>query len=179
MSRHGWAQHGVRVWRNDHNGGFTNISTVSTLATPPVGVTTGDFDGDGHLDLAAISEGGGYAVDWFRGNGAGGFRTCRVVPNTHSIIGRRIYTGHFTADPHLDLVAIHQTGVMVLLNDSAGTGNFNASAGVVNWPIAVFFKGVRCANAKKIYRESRDFLCETQRAIRKQIKTRKNKTDKM
>lgn len=127
---HGWAQHGVRIWLNDRNGGFVNSATVSTLATPPAGVASGDFDGDGFLDLAAISEGGGYAVDWFRGNGNGSFGGFRVVMNTSGLVGKRIYTGKFNSDAHVDLVAIHQAGAMVLLNDSGGTGNFNAASGI-------------------------------------------------
>lgn len=127
---YGWAQHGVRIWLNDHNQGFTFGGTVSTLATPPVGVTAGDFDGDGILDLAAISEGGGAAVDWFHGNGNGTFSAFHYVPNTGGLVGRRIYAGHFNGDRHLDLVAIHSRGAMVLLNDAQGSGNFNASSGI-------------------------------------------------
>lgn len=127
---YGWAQHGVRVYRNDQHGGFTGSATVSTLATPPVGVVAGDLDGDGRLDIAAISEGGGYAVDWFHGNGNGTFGAFHVVPNTHGLVGRRIHAGHFDADGHLDLLAIHQGGAMVLRNDSFGTGNFTATPGI-------------------------------------------------
>lgn len=127
---YGWAQHGVRVWRNNQAGGLVNNTTVSTLGTPPVAVCSGDLDGDGLLDLAAISEGGGYAVDWFHGNGNGSFSAFRVVPNTLGLTGRRIYTGHFNADPYLDLLAIHQSGAMVLLNDNLGHGNLNAAAGI-------------------------------------------------
>lgn len=127
---HGWAQHGVRIWRNDQLGGFTNSAVVSTLATSPAGVVAGDFDGDGIDDVAAISETGGWAVDWFHGNGNGTFGTYHAVANTLGLQGRRIYAGHFDADAHLDLLAIHQTGAMVLRNDSFGTGNFNASSGI-------------------------------------------------
>ncbi|MFY9343490.1 MAG: FG-GAP-like repeat-containing protein [Planctomycetota bacterium] len=127
---YGWAQHGVRIWANNQNGGLTYAGSVSTLATPPVDAVAGDFDGDGVLDLAAISEGGGYAVDWFHGNGNGTFSAFHVVPNTTGLTGRRIYSGRFNADAHRDLVAIHQTGAMVLLNDNQGTGNFNSSNGI-------------------------------------------------
>ncbi|MFO1011591.1 MAG: VCBS repeat-containing protein [Planctomycetota bacterium] len=125
-----WSSHQVGIVLNDQNGGFSGGSSVSTLATPPTGVVGGDFDGDGILDLAAVSESGGYAVDWFHGYGAGTFSSFHVVPNTTSLAGSRIYTGHFNADAHLDLVITHASGVMVLLNDALGTGNFNASSGI-------------------------------------------------
>lgn len=125
----GWAQHGVHIWSNNH-GPFGAQGTISTLGSPPAGVCTGDFNGDGVLDIAAISEGGGYAVDWFSGNGNFTFSSFHYVPNTTGLVGNRIYAGHFNGDSHLDLVAIHSQGAMVLLNDSQGTGNFNSSNGI-------------------------------------------------
>ncbi|MBL8754734.1 MAG: VCBS repeat-containing protein [Planctomycetes bacterium] len=119
---YGWAQHGIRIWTNDHQGGLTAGVSVSTLATPPVDAIAGDFDGDGLPDLAAISEGGGWAVDWFHGNGNGTFSTFHPVPNTLGLTGRRIRAGHFDGDGLLDLVAIHATGAMVLRNNDQGLG---------------------------------------------------------
>ncbi len=130
VTSYGWAQHGVRMWRNDQTGAFVTTGTTSTLGSPPCGVVSGDFDGDGIPDLAAISESGGYAVDWFHGNGNGTFGSFHYVPNTLSLTGKRIYAGHFNGDNYLDLVAIHQMGAMVLLNDAQGTGNFNSSNGI-------------------------------------------------
>jgi hypothetical protein len=125
----GWAQHGVHIWGNNH-GPFGAQGTISTLGSPPAGACTGDFDGDGVLDIAAISEGGGYAVDWFSGNGDFTFSSFHYVPNTNGLVGTRIYAGQFNGDSHLDLVAIHNQGAMVLLNDSQGSGNFNSSNGI-------------------------------------------------
>lgn len=130
VTSYGWSQHGVRIWRNDQTGAFVNSGGMSTLATPPCGVVSGDFDGDGLPDVAAISEAGGYAVDWFHGYGNGTFGTFHVVPNTSGLTGRRVYAGDFNGDGHLDLVAIHSMGAMVLLNDPQGTGNFNSSNGI-------------------------------------------------
>ncbi|MCK6447324.1 MAG: VCBS repeat-containing protein [Planctomycetes bacterium] len=127
-----WASHGVRIALNDRNGGFGGGSTVSTLATPPVAAVPGDFDEDGKLDLAAASEGGGYAVDWFKGYGNGTFSAFHYVPNTTGKVGRRIYTGHFDGDTHLDLLLTHGGGVQVLLNGFLGSlGNFADSGGLV------------------------------------------------
>lgn len=127
---YGWSQHGIRLWRNDQLGGFSYGGVISTLATPPVAAVTGDLDGDGLLDLAAICEGGGYAVDWFHGSGNGTFSSFHPVPNTSGLVGRRILTGHFDADQHLDLLAIHGQGAMVLANDPLGSGNFQSTGGI-------------------------------------------------
>ncbi|MBI5431721.1 MAG: VCBS repeat-containing protein [Planctomycetes bacterium] len=129
---YGWAQHGVTLRLNDTTGGFGGGSTVSTLATPPVAAVAGDFNEDGKLDLAAASEGGGWAVDWFKGNGNGTFGGFQPVLNTHGKVGRRIYAGHFDGDGHLDLLFAHGAGVQVLLNNYLGTlGNFADSGGLV------------------------------------------------
>ena len=128
---YGWAQHGVRIYRNQQDGTFANSANVATLATSPTAVVPGDFDGDGILDLAAARETGGYAVDWFHGNGNATFSSFHVVPNTYGLVGHRIYAGHFDADAHLDLLLVHQQGAMVLRNDSQGQGNFNALAGAL------------------------------------------------
>ena len=128
---YGWAQHGVRTYRNLQDGTFSPAGNTSTLATSPNAVVAGDFDGDGTLDLAAASETGGYAVDWFHGNGNATFGSFHVVPNTYNLVGRRIYAGRFDADAHLDLLLVHQQGAMVLRNDAQGQGNFNALAGAL------------------------------------------------
>lgn len=129
---YGWSQHGVRMFRNDHAGGFTYAGMVSTLATPPVALVPGDFDADGIVDLAAISEGGGWAVDWFRANGNGTFSTFRPVPNTLGLVGRSIESGDFDGDGLLDLLAVHSTGVMVLKNNAMGlgVGTFASTGGI-------------------------------------------------
>ena len=128
----GWAQHGIRLWRNDHQGGLTYAGSVSTLGTPPVDAVAGDFDGDGLPDLAAICQGGGYAVDWFHGNGNLTFGTFHYVANTNGLVGTRIYAGHFDGDSLLDLVALHSTGAMVLRNNASGmgAGSFASSNGI-------------------------------------------------
>jgi len=125
-----WASHQVRIVLNDHNGGFGTGTTVSTLASPPTAVVAGDFDLDGLLDLAAASDAGGSAVDWFQGHGNGTFSSFHYVPITNGLVASRIYTGNFNGDTRPDLVVTHTTGLMVLLNDVNAAGMFAAASGI-------------------------------------------------
>ena len=134
ITTYGWAQHGIRVYLNDHLRGFNAAGNVSTLATPPVACVTGDFDGNGTLDLAAASEGGGYAVDWFRGNGNGTFSSFNYVPYTSGLVGRRIVAADFDNDQDLDLALAHSTGIKILLNTANTYDWFHPP--VVSFPFA-------------------------------------------
>src|SRR5262249_28107588 len=64
--------------RGDGSGGFFNPADATTYATGdrPIAAVTGDFNGDGRLDLAILNQGSA-TVSVYLGNGAGGFR---VVP---------------------------------------------------------------------------------------------------
>lgn len=126
---YGWAQHGVRIYLNDHQRGFAFASQTSSLGTPPVALASGDFDLDGITDLAVASEGGGYAVDWFHGNGNGTFGTFNYVPYTHGLTGRRLVAGDFDNDGKSDLALGHSTGVMVLMNVDQSYEQFHVSSG--------------------------------------------------
>lgn len=126
---HGWAQHGVRVYLNDHQQGFTFASQASSLATPPVALASGDFDLDGVTDLAVASESGGYAVDWFHGNGNGTFSSFHYVPYTSGLVGRRLVAGDFDNDSRTDLALAHNGGVMVLINVAQSFEQFHVSNG--------------------------------------------------
>ncbi|MBK7877704.1 MAG: VCBS repeat-containing protein [Planctomycetes bacterium] len=118
----GWAQQAVHVLRNDHAGGFTYMSTVYPLAWEPKGITTGDYNGDGHLDLAVVSTSSSAVLSWFAGNGSFGFSTFHLVPSTYNNTGERLITGDFNGDGLSDLAMSHTSGVRVFPNP--GNGNF-------------------------------------------------------
>lgn len=120
----GWAQHGVRVYRNDQQGGFVAGASLSSLGTPPVAVTAADLDGDGITDLAVACAGGGNAVDWFRGLGGGAFSSFQTIGWTASLTGRRIHACDLDADGRMDLVLAHATGMLLLHNAGQGNGGF-------------------------------------------------------
>ena len=101
------------------SGRFT-AATTGSVATgvQPVAVTTGDFNGDGHADLALErndSQTGAGSIVVALGDGSGGFH---VAPDTSAvaIASSSLIPGDFNGDGKLDLVA----GNRVLLGDGAG-----------------------------------------------------------
>ncbi len=98
----------------------------------PQSITTSDFNGDGHLDLATANEGsidapGG--VEILLGNGSGGFTDTGQIPAGANPIS--VDVGDLNGDGHVDLVtANHGSGdVSVLLGH--GDGTFSSPA---NYP---------------------------------------------
>ena len=82
-------------------------------------IATGDFDGDGHLDVVVMSR-GGRTVTLMRGNGDGTFSARAPVALPGAPIG--VVAGDFNGDSHLDLaVGMSQPpAVTILLGDGHG-----------------------------------------------------------
>jgi hypothetical protein len=121
----------LTVLLGDGKGGFNPApnSPVAVEVLPHVhGVATGDFNGDGNLDLVTDSWGNDYILSVF-GDGKGSFRT----PGTFLKVGKRPYQRHRVADVNndgkADIVTTNTEGnnVTVLLGD--GRGGFKQSAG--------------------------------------------------
>jgi hypothetical protein len=128
VTSYGWAQHGINIYLNNHQRGFTWAGQASSLGTPPVALASGDFDLDGIVDLAVANESGGYAVDWFHGNGDGTFSSFHVVPYTLGLTGRRLVAGDFDNDSRTDLALAHASGVMILMNVAQTYEQFHVSS---------------------------------------------------
>lgn len=106
----------VGIFRGDGAGGFM----APTLLTAPgfsfYGSKTGDFNGDGWADVAAVT----YSLTVFLNNGAGGF----IAPSSYTMDGGFSLTrSDFNKDGKIDFVT--STGIVMLGN---GLGGFTRTA---------------------------------------------------
>ena len=105
--------------------GRTNVSApvTSNLTRPTTGrlMNVGDWNGDGHADLATRAHGGNGIWLW-RGNGAGRFKS-QVLLGTGFAKFRRIApVGDVTTDGHPDLVGKEPGGMMTIFPGNGRTG---------------------------------------------------------
>ena len=102
----------------------------------PYSGTTGDFNGDGKLDLATAN-GNSNNVSVLLGDGSGGFGTATnfsVGSNPYSVT-----TGDFNGDGKLDLATANRNSnnVSVLLGDGSGGFGTATNFSVGNYPLSV------------------------------------------
>jgi hypothetical protein len=126
----------LQLLTGDGDGGFstgTLISNVGPSGSTPDHIVVGDFNGDGHLDMAVGLNGlytsGGVAV--FLGNGHGGLSAAPGSPMITSggqIFG--IVAGHFTGTAPLDLAVTDLSHDDVLILQGAGNGSFTKVADI-------------------------------------------------
>src|SRR6202167_3130500 len=116
---------------------FPSTPSSSVAAgTQPTGLVTGDFNGDGKIDLA-IANSGSNTVSMLLGNGDGTF-----TAGTHVAVGSRpawLVTGDFNEDgiPDLAVVNSGSNTVSILLGNGDGTFTLHASPGTGSAPFAV------------------------------------------
>src|SRR5262249_50277641 len=96
----------------------------------PAGVTSGDFNGDGHADLAVVNQATPGTVSILFGNGDGTFQPAAQYPVPSNPTDAR--AGDFNGDGKLDLVVVSPGAVNVLLGNGDGT-----FAAPVSYPSAV------------------------------------------
>ncbi|GAA3620525.1 hypothetical protein GCM10022267_03350 [Lentzea roselyniae] len=97
-------------------------------------VTTGDFNGDGKADIAAVSSSG--TMELYTGNGAGDLGYSHAMSGAGHWSGQRaVAAGDFNGDGKTDIAAISATGTMELYagNAAGGLGYSNAMSGAGHW----------------------------------------------
>lgn len=106
------------------NGDGTFQNNISQTVSAGIGsAATGDFNGDGKLDVAAII-GGTNAVSIFLGNGDGSFAAPVQYPTGPMMLSppyHNVLVGDFNGDGKLDLAVATDNGIAVLLGNGNGT----------------------------------------------------------
>ena len=113
---------GAYVLSGNGTGGFAAPAFLPTGGIDGQ-LATGDFNGDGRLDLA-VAGGVGYSV--FPGDGQGGFGPATTT--SFNFFVTSIVAGDFNLDGKLDLVTANGNTVLLLSGD--GTGKFNAGPNI-------------------------------------------------
>jgi hypothetical protein len=94
------------------------------VGTTPGSLVVGDFNGDGHQDLAAANASNNVTV--LLGDGLGGFTAAKGSPFAVGTTPVSLVAGDFNGDGRQDLAAAGGNTVTVLLGD--GSGGFTAAA---------------------------------------------------
>ena len=130
VHRHNGASGNLNINLGNGDGSFnaTITNTSGSAVTTNITMVSGDFNGDGFLDISTNNATVGQEI--FFGNGNGTFRAAITAP---SVTGVVTATGDFNGDGKDDIVMHGQT---VMLSD--GTGNFTTSqnmsgAGLYTW----------------------------------------------
>ena len=109
------------------NGGLLTDATVySSAGTNPLSVATGDFNGDGNADFAAVNMSG--TVGIFLGDGKGDFNSGTTLSGLSTPYD--VAVGDFNNDGKLDL-AVANFGInAVQIFNGNGSGGFSAGASI-------------------------------------------------
>ena len=122
------ASSNLTILFGDGQGGFARTETVPLPAnSDPVGVALGDFNSDGHLDIA-VSQSGRTDVGILFGDGAGGFRTTTFNLNVSfgpTINQTAIAVADLDGDGHADIVVLDSDRNQVDVLSGDGRGDFS------------------------------------------------------
>ena len=117
----------ISILLGNGDGTFTLKSTVSMETADPVWVGTADFNADGYLDLAVVSQTDN-TVSVFLGNGDGTFAATSVLPNAGTGPVALAF-GDFNGDGILDLAQVNTVSNTVGILTGNGDGTFTALSG--------------------------------------------------
>ncbi len=116
----------VRVFRNDGTGRYADFSVVPLPdGSVPSPLESGDFNGDGHLDVA-VANLGNDRVSVLLGDGAGGFPTGASYPAGMNVRGLAVLDAD--GDGHDDLLTGHLGAGTVAVLRGVPDGTFAAPA---------------------------------------------------
>lgn len=107
----------ISVLLSNSDGTFQTQVTYPTGAGP-IAMVVADFNGDNKADLAVADSVDG-SIEVFTGTGDGTFGAATIVGDIASVTA--LATGDLGTAGNADLIAVNGTGVMVLLNNGAGT----------------------------------------------------------
>jgi len=118
---------GSSVYYGTGSGTFVIQATLTTGADA-FSVTSGDWNGDGHLDLAFLNQTGAGTVTTFVNNGAGVFTNGATLTVTTTT--ERIRAGDINNDGLDDLISANQGSNNLSLFISSGNGSFTTGTTV-------------------------------------------------
>jgi len=104
----------VALITGDGSGGFGHVETYDGPGDIEM-IVTGDFNEDGHADIAAAQ---GETVSLYFGDGEGGFSEPASFLDGRYCDG--LVTGDWNRDGHLDLAAVRDEYMTILLGDGQG-----------------------------------------------------------
>jgi len=99
---------------------------VSTIAKGATSVAVGDFNGDGHLDLASASSGDS-KIAWYQNTDGLGTFGNQIVVSTATSYAYSVAVGDFNGDGHLDLASASEgDNKIAWYKNTDGLGTFGA-----------------------------------------------------
>jgi hypothetical protein len=127
-----WYDGTVTVLLGNGAGGFTAApGSPFAASTAPTGIAVGDFNGDGHEDLAVTDNDNGQVMVWL-GDGTGAFALHPAGLHPGFLAGSQPYSvavGDFNGDGKPDLAVTDEGGATVTVLLGTGTGSFTAAPG--------------------------------------------------
>jgi FG-GAP-like repeat/Abnormal spindle-like microcephaly-assoc'd, ASPM-SPD-2-Hydin len=102
------------------HGDGTFSTSGDSEASPTSFFALGDFNGDGHVDLAVYTTpvNGGNNFGIYQGDGQGDFQLAQLFPYGLDLSHRVVVSGDFNGDGGLDLAFVQGPNVVVLLNEA-------------------------------------------------------------
>lgn len=117
---------GTRIFLNNGDGTFTLGQTLASTSAGATGLSIGDFNGDGKMDV--VSGTSGTTVNVWINNGDGSFATSSVLNVGAGSQSQRVEVGDFNGDGILDLLTGSAgTGGKMFLFTGNGSGGFSTA----------------------------------------------------